>query len=151
MHKQRLQSYPIYKTRRQELRNDPTMAELVLWQKLKHSQLGYKFRREQSIGPYIVDLYCPKAKVIVEADGSIHGEKDHPEKDRVRQAFLESQGFIVLRYRNDQIKYDMDHVLQDIQHHCARSINHPQRSTTPARLRACPPLLSKEGFYSAPV
>ena len=125
MKKERLQSYTTYKDRRQTLRNDPTMAELVLWQKLNHGQLGHKFRRQQSIGHYIVDFYCPTAKVIVELDGSIHGEGNNREKDKTRQLFLEAQGFIVLRYRNDQIKHEMTTVLQDIKRYCETAINHP--------------------------
>ena len=137
--KQRLQSYVTYKERRENLRNNPTVAELVLWQKLKHSQLGHKFRRQQSIGHFIVDFYCPETKMIIELDGSIHGERNNLEKDKLRQLFLEKEGFTVLRYRNDQIKYELNTVLQDIQHHCTRVINHPRRPAGRA------PLLSKEG------
>ncbi len=137
--KERLQSYTAYKERRKNLRNLPTMAELVLWQKLKQSQLGHKFRRQQSIGYYIVDFYCPEVKIVVEIDGSIHGERDRPEKDTQRQQWLEEQGFTILRYRNDQIKYEIDPVLQDIKRHCTTAINHPRRPAGRA------PLLSKEG------
>ena len=107
---------------RQQLRNDPTRAERVLWKSINKSQLGFKFRRQQSIGVYIVDFYCPEAKMIIELDGSVHGEEDVAEKDQRRQTFLEQQKFTVLRYRNEQIKYELEAVLQDIVNQCQRCV-----------------------------
>ena len=55
--------------RRKELRNNATLEETLLWSKLKHSQLGLKFRRQHSIGGYIVDFYCPAKRLVIEIDG----------------------------------------------------------------------------------
>jgi very-short-patch-repair endonuclease len=65
----------INKKKRQYLRNNATKAEKILWQKLKNSRLGYKFRRQHSIKEYITDFYCPKLKLIIEIDGDVHGFK----------------------------------------------------------------------------
>ena len=64
--------------RRKELRNNATPQEAILWQHLKDSNFGCKFRRQHSIGPYIVDFYCPSKKLIIELDGSQHGRLLHP-------------------------------------------------------------------------
>ena len=63
--------------RRKELRNNSTPQEILLWSKLKHSQVGFKFRRQHSIGGYIVDFYCPAKKLIIELDGKHHLKKEN--------------------------------------------------------------------------
>ncbi len=61
------------KSKRQDLRNDATSAEKLLWSKLKGKQLlGVKFRRQYSVGPYILDLYCPSCRLAIELDGESH-------------------------------------------------------------------------------
>jgi len=125
--KPRVHNYIKYKTRRKVLRNNPTKSEYFLWQKIRNSQLGYKFRRQQSIGNYIVDFYCPELNIIVELDGYIHGEQIKKEQDKRRQIFLEGKGFMVLRYRNEQIMYELESVVQDIKNKCQNislPINH---------------------------
>ena len=67
---------------RQELRNNPTQAEAFLWGYLKHSQLeDKKFRRQASIGSYIVDFYCPTEKLVVELDGEVHFDEEAKKYD----------------------------------------------------------------------
>jgi very-short-patch-repair endonuclease len=63
---------PDQKSFRKELRNEPTRAEYLLWQALKGSALGYKFRRQHGIGKYVVDFYCPSKRLVVEVDGDTH-------------------------------------------------------------------------------
>ena len=66
---------PVLKSRRKELRNNSTSAEKLLWGMLQHSNLGgYKFRRQHSVGAYILDFYCPSEKLAVELDGAIQYE-----------------------------------------------------------------------------
>jgi very-short-patch-repair endonuclease len=120
--KPRIHSHTKYKILRKKLRNNCTKAEYVLWKQIRNSQVGYKFRRQQSIGKYIVDFYCPETKLIIELDGSIHGEKEVAERDIEKQCFLESNGLILVRYRNEQIKYDLDSVLYDIIRRCDESV-----------------------------
>ncbi len=74
---------------RRELRKSLTRAEVILWKRLQGSQLdGKKFRRQASIGPYIVDFYCPESRLIVELDGTQHYEEEAVEYDRRRTEYL---------------------------------------------------------------
>lgn len=100
--------------KRRKLRKNQTTAEHVLWQRLRRSQFGVKFRRQHSIQSFIVDFYCHELKLIIELDGWIHGEEGHREKDKIRQRMLEKQGFIVKRYMNEQVRYELNSVLENI-------------------------------------
>jgi very-short-patch-repair endonuclease len=73
--------------------------------------MGYKFSRQISVGPYICDLVCRQAKLVIELDGSQHGE----DVDAQRTRFLESQGYFVMRFWNHQVLQNVDGVLIDIQ------------------------------------
>jgi len=83
------------------MRREPTEAEAALWRILRNRRLSeLKFRRQTPIEPYIVDFVCFEYRLIVEADGSQHAENPRDEK---RDAFLASEGFIVLRFWNSDI------------------------------------------------
>ncbi|MBV9290688.1 MAG: endonuclease domain-containing protein, partial [Hyphomicrobiales bacterium] len=83
------------------MRRAPTEAEHRLWRLLRDRRLsGLKFRRQVPVGPYIVDFLCVSARLIVEADGSRHGESLHDER---RDAYLVRQGWTVLRFWNHDI------------------------------------------------
>jgi very-short-patch-repair endonuclease len=89
------------KSFRSFLRNKATSSEAALWDILKSKQLdGRKFRRQYSIGSYIVDFCCPSEKLIIELDGDPHGEYHKIQKDENRDKYLESLGFTVLRFEN---------------------------------------------------
>ena len=77
-----------------------TLSELVLWRELRGSRLGARFRRQEPIGPYIVDFVCRREKLIVEADGDHHEFSAHDER---RDAFLRGRGYTILRFWNDDI------------------------------------------------
>lgn len=94
------------------MRADPTPAENHLWQRLRRKSLGVKFRRQQVIDRFIVDFYCAEARLIIEVDGIIH-EYTQAE-DAIRQAFLESLGFRVLRFTNGEVFQQTDGVLEQI-------------------------------------
>ena len=95
------------------MRTAQTDAEAKLWLHLRGKRFsGYKFRRQQPIGPYIVDFVCLKCRLIVEADGGQH--TDAAEYDRSRTAWLESQGFHVLRFWNNDILQRSEDVLDSI-------------------------------------
>ncbi len=103
------------KTKRKGLRNSPTDAEKYLWHELKKGQLnGKKFRRQQSIGNYIVDFYCPEEKLIIELDGEHHNEDDQKEYDEKRTRYLESLKLRVIRFRNTDVLFDRDRVVKEI-------------------------------------
>ena len=95
------------------MRQCPTRAEAMLWEELRRKQLaGYKFRRQHIIYLFIVDFYCPKAKLIIEIDGEIHlAQADY---DSYRQDVLKQMGYKVLRFSNTQIIKEMAWVLDEI-------------------------------------
>jgi very-short-patch-repair endonuclease len=81
------------------LRSNPTEAERALWKQLRLRQLeGYKFRRQQPLGRYIVDFVCFEKKLIIELDGGQHAEQ--VASDTARSAWIEAQGFRILRFWN---------------------------------------------------
>lgn len=96
-----------------DLRHEATEAEQRLWRHLRNRQLeNLKFRRQHPIGPYIADLLCDEAMLIVEADGGQHAEHQH--SDATRTAWLETQGYRVLRFWNNDILGDIEAVLEEI-------------------------------------
>lgn len=94
-----------------------TSAEASLWKSLQRKQLqGRKFRRQHSIGNYIVDFYCTTEKLAIELDGAYHFTPNQQEKDAVRDTYLESQGITVLRFENKMVFENLASVLQEICH-----------------------------------
>jgi len=97
------------------LRNNSTSAEVALWVMLKSKKLeGRKFRRQYSIGRYIVDFCCPSEKLIIELDGNPHGEYHRIQKDENRDKYLESLGFTVLRFENRFVFQDREYLTGEI-------------------------------------
>lgn len=94
------------------LRQTMTDAEKCLWRHLQARPLGCKFRRQAPIGPYIVDFVCHQARLVIEADG---GQHDGCEADRVRDAWLGSQGYLVLRFWNHDVLARTEGVLTMIE------------------------------------
>jgi very-short-patch-repair endonuclease len=94
------------------LRNNATDAERMLWYRLRDKRLsGFKFRRQQPTGPYVVDFYCSEAKLIVELDGSQHGDGRHPAYDLQRTKWLQYRDYIVVRFWNSDVLNDSDYML----------------------------------------
>src|SRR5437762_1695301 len=86
-----------------------------IWAHLQRRQiLGKKFRRQEGIGPYIVDFYCPECRVIVELDGAPHFEADEQEYDAERTNYLEELGMKVIRFENRTLYEDTERVLETI-------------------------------------
>jgi very-short-patch-repair endonuclease len=95
------------------LRKQATKAETLLWGKLKMRQMqGFKFRRQQPIGPYIIDFVTFEKKLIIELDGGQHAIER--EKDEKRDAWLKEQGYEVLRFWDNQVLENLDGVLEVI-------------------------------------
>jgi very-short-patch-repair endonuclease len=93
-------------------RRAPTEAELRLWRLLRDRRLnGLKFRRPVPIGPYIADFLCVSARLIVEADGSQHGERTRDER---RDAYLADHGWAVLRFWNHDILRNRESIIDTI-------------------------------------
>jgi very-short-patch-repair endonuclease len=103
------------KQHRKSLRQDMTPAESRLWTLLKNKQLeNRKFRRQQSMGPYIVDFYCPAENLVLELDGDVHNDPMRIKYDVNRQEYLENLGLTVLRFENHLVFSDIDNVLERI-------------------------------------
>jgi len=100
---------------RRDLRNNATISENYLWKALRRSQLeGIKFRRQHSIENFIVDFFCPREKLIIEIDGTVHNNFVNNEYDYKRTERLNELGFKAIRFTNQEIKNNIDLVLQAI-------------------------------------
>ena len=109
---------PHLKQKRKALRNEPTPAEYKLWFSLRQQKLdGRSFRRQTSIGNYIVDFYCHSEKVIIELDGQGHYELEGQLRDEQRDMRLRELGYTVLRFENKMIFEQPDNVLDTIRQH----------------------------------
>jgi len=104
-----LRTNPKTKHHAVELRKESTPAERKLWARLRNNQLGVNFRRQHAIGNYIPDFCSPKAKLIIELDGSQHLEQEA--YDRERTEYLESQGYKVVRFWNNDVLNDTEGVI----------------------------------------
>ncbi|WP_129632168.1 endonuclease domain-containing protein [Candidatus Oscillochloris fontis] len=102
--------------RAQQLRQEQTEAETLLWAHLRNRGLaGYKFRRQHPISGYIVDFCCVERQVIVELDGPVHDSVAHSAADVERDAVLHAAGYRVIRFRNEQVFMDIHTVLTNLQ------------------------------------
>jgi very-short-patch-repair endonuclease len=99
---------------RKELRSSGTAAEAMMWSVLRKSQLGHKFRRQHSIGEFVVDFYCPSVKLVLEVDGGVHEETGQKLVDYERDAKLKEKGFEVLRITNEEVFEQMEMVIEKI-------------------------------------
>ena len=105
------------KEKRRRLRNDAPAAESIVWKKLMRRHVhGFKFRRQYSVGPYVIDFYCPALKLAVEIDGDSHFVADANRSDESRQAYIESFGIHFLRFTNEQVYRELNNVLEKISH-----------------------------------
>jgi very-short-patch-repair endonuclease len=104
-----------------EKRKQPTEAENLLWQHLHNNKIpGFKFRRQHSIGQFIVDFYCAKARLVIEVDGLIHQYQG--EEDTIRQEYLESLGLKVLHFPNDAVLNEPDNIIKQIKEFLAKLV-----------------------------
>ena len=109
--------------RARELRRDMTLAERKLWQVLKQGQLeGYRFRRQHPVGPYIADFICLEAGVVIEVDGGQH-QQNH--EDQRRDRYMQSIGFKVLRFWNNEVMANLEGVCSVIAQCLAERCAHP--------------------------
>ncbi|WP_319586136.1 endonuclease domain-containing protein [uncultured Desulfobulbus sp.] len=102
------------KSLRRTLRSKINDFEKIIWSKINRNQLGVKFRRQYGVGPYVIDFYCPLIKLAIEIDGDSHGEDDNPKKDIRRQNYIENFAIHFLRYKNEEVRDNLEGVLLDI-------------------------------------
>ena len=115
--------------RARALRGRSTYPERLLWSRLRGGRIGPRFRRQQPIGPYIVDYYCAAARLIVEVDGRSHDRRRL--EDEQRERWLQSQGYCVLRVTNDEVLKELDHVVERIWRFIRKNNENVGQQSTP--------------------
>ncbi|CAN5558724.1 hypothetical protein BH23CHL4_BH23CHL4_13900 [soil metagenome] len=101
------------------LREEATPAEQVLWQSLRNRKLnGLKFRRQQALGPFILDFVCAENRLVIELDGKQHLEPEQAQDDANRTVQLEQYGYHVIRFSNEEVLNNHNYILQEINHTC---------------------------------
>ncbi len=106
------------RARRKSLRKEMPPAEVALWQVLRNGQAnGHKFRRQYSVGQYILDFYCPSAKLAIEIDGDSHFNEAAIQSDEIRQKAIEEIGVQFLRFTNPEVYENLDGVFEKILKH----------------------------------
>ena len=127
----------ILQANRKKLRNNLTPAEAALWELIKNKKLdGRKFRRQHSIGNFILDFYCPEEKLAIELDGENHYWDEGMKRDKIKTTYIKSHGIEILRFENKLVFKDPEFVLN--------TIKNKFRDTTPlsSALADSEPLLS---------
>ncbi|MFQ2094334.1 endonuclease domain-containing protein [Aeromonas taiwanensis] len=100
--------------KRREQRGNPTEPEWRLWHVLRAGQLGVKFRRQQGIGPYIADFYCPERLLVIEVDGDSHFDERGLSHDKQRDAYMAGLSLTVLRFSNREVMPNLPGVVVSI-------------------------------------
>ena len=95
-----------------------TAPELIFWTAVRGRKVkGYKFRRQYSVGRYVIDFYCTTARIGVEIDGDSHFTKEQKKYDAIRSEYVGALGIKILRYTNEEIMNNLNGVLEDISTH----------------------------------
>src|SRR6187401_2907958 len=105
---------PLIFSKAKELRKMLTPSEQIFWLRLKQNFPEYKFRKQHPISIYIADFYCHKLKLIIEIDGPIHNSEEAKLNDEKRQKDLENLNLTVIRFANEQIKNEIERVIEMI-------------------------------------
>ena len=100
--------------RARELRRAMSLPERLLWRALRDRPAGLKFRRQHPLGAYVVDFYCPAARLVVEVDGESHRMGRRPQQDEARDQFLVSEGLGVLQFNAADVMSDVEAVVTAI-------------------------------------
>ena len=110
-------NHPALREHRRALRHGATPAERRLWKQLRKRQVGgWRFRRQYSVGPFVLDFYCPEARLGVELDGSAHDDPTRPAYDGERERRLGEEGVRVIRFENRLVMEQVDVVVAAIRH-----------------------------------
>ena len=97
------------------LRKNMTVAEKIIWERLCKNKLGVRIRRQHPVWKYITDYYCHELKFIIEIDGGIHLSKENKEYDIGREVALNEFGIEIIRFTNDQVITEIEHVIEVIE------------------------------------
>lgn len=98
-----------------KLRKNMTLPEVMLWEKLRRKQFGYKFHRQTPMLHYVVDFYCHELKLAIEVDGKNHHYPEVWVNDTKRQQEIEAYGVQFLRFENSEVNKDIDAITQTIE------------------------------------
>ncbi len=99
-----------------DLRNDATKAERVLWEELRRRKVrGYRFNRQRPIDRFIADFYSHQLRLVIEVDGLSHNSPYFVERDIIKDKRLSELGYTVLRFSDEEVYFDMDNVLREIE------------------------------------
>ncbi len=101
--------------KRRALRNDMTYCEKIVWLHIRRKQLGYRFLRQYSVDKFVIDFYCPKLKLAVEIDGSVHDLPEQKEKDLRRQKYIEQYKITFVRITNEEFLGNPNKALKRIE------------------------------------
>ena len=107
-------SYSVTKNNAKANRSKMTDAESLLWHYLRQEKLGVRFRRQHIIGDYIVDFISLKQRLVIEVDVGYHNEIVQQQEDRIRQRRLESMGYKVIRFTNEEVFCSIEDVISTI-------------------------------------
>ena len=107
--------YNLLKDFAKQNRKNATPAEDILWENIRNKVLGFEFRRQHIIADFIADFVCLDKMLVIEVDGGYHSEREQIEDDELRTERLNRLGFQVIRFTNEEILYDIESVLQEIQ------------------------------------
>jgi very-short-patch-repair endonuclease len=100
--------------RARKLRADMSLTEVMLWNILRQRPNGLKFRRQHPVGPYALDFFCLESRVAIEIDGIAHDMGDRPERDAVRDEWLQTRQIKVVRFAASDVLNDTERVAQSI-------------------------------------
>jgi very-short-patch-repair endonuclease len=96
------------------MRSAPTASEALLWRALRGGALGMRVRRQHPIGPYLVDFYVPRARLVIEVDGAVHAGRGQRERDAARDRALRAWGLRVVRVPAWRVERELDAVVAQL-------------------------------------
>ncbi len=120
----------VYTARKQ--RSDMSLPEVLLWEQLRASRLGFKFRRQHPIGSYIADFFCSAALLVIEIDGEAHNRGSRPARDAARDEYMRDRGYVVLRVAAAEVLNEMEAVLIAISSAAASPLHRASTVPLPA-------------------
>jgi len=119
----KLYNLEILKSRRRVLRRNPPSPEIIVWNTVRNRQIdGCKFKRQYSVGRFVIDFSVPNLKLAVEIDGDTHYKESEQEKDRHRQQYLEKLGIKFLRFTNQDINENLNGVVERIREYIQTAV-----------------------------
>ncbi len=112
-----------------KFRRELSLPEKLLWVRLRGAEL--RFRRQHPIGPYVLDFYCPEAKLAIEVDGAVHDFGDRPQRDERRTQWLKSEGIGLLRIPAKDVLADPDEIADALIRLCGEPLHHSATLSSP--------------------